>query len=436
MTGKKIVLVGAGSVVFTQGFIMDLLEQKNGQRWHLALVDTDADVLKGMQRLCQKMIAARGGDLQLSCSTDRKEVLSGADYVVSTIGVGGRRAWEQDVFISRKYGIFHPVGDSVGPGGISRAMRMIPAVVGLVEDMMVYCPQARFFNYSNPMTAIVRATIKKTGFPVIGLCHGVKNGQRRIARFAGLDPSRTTALAAGVNHMVFMYDLRCDGKDAWQQVRSQLERTKGSAQSEIGPLSRSVIETYGVYPVSDDRHYSEFTEESMLEGRYYGKTLGIDAYSFEGTIEYGDQVFADSMRLASSDSELPKEFFQRFDGEHEQLIEIIDSLERDERKIYHVNMPNGHALPELPADAVLELPAAATASGFKALQLPDFPGHLYGEIRKHIEIVEKTVDAGLSGDRELFLEAIMMGGYMADESQAAALTNELIEAQKRYLPQF
>ena len=122
---RKIVLVGAGSAVFTKGLLLDIIERRDEQ-WSVGLVDTDPVALDVIDKLSRKMVEQKGADIELSASVDRRDILPGADYVVSTIGVGGRRAWEQDVFIPRKYGVYQPVGDTVGPGGLSRAMRMIP----------------------------------------------------------------------------------------------------------------------------------------------------------------------------------------------------------------------------------------------------------------------------------------------------------------------
>jgi len=197
------VIIGAGSAMFTQGLVMDLIKNPGKSRWHLALVDVDAEVLASITKLIRKILEAKNADVELSASTDRRDVLSGADYVISTIGVGGRRAWEQDVFIPRKYGIYQPVGDTAMPGGISRAMRMIPAVIDIARDIMRLCPDARFFNYSNPMTVICRAVRKAAGFPVTGLCIGVQGSEWYIADLAGLEREKVTSCSVGVNHLSF-----------------------------------------------------------------------------------------------------------------------------------------------------------------------------------------------------------------------------------------
>ena len=149
---EKYVIIGAGSAMFTRGLVADLIQR--GEALNLALVDIDSGALAVAEGLTAKMIAARHAPITLTASTDRREALPGATVVICTVGVGGRRAWEQDVFIPRKYGIFQPVGDSVMPGGTSRALRMIPAMVAIAEDVLDLTPDALFFNYGNPMSPV------------------------------------------------------------------------------------------------------------------------------------------------------------------------------------------------------------------------------------------------------------------------------------------
>ena len=118
----------------------------------------------------------------MSAALDRKDVLKGATVVITTIGVGGRRAWEQDVFVPRKYGIYMPVGDTVGPGGTSRALRMIPDMVDIARDVLDLAPDALFFNYANPMSPVCRGVLKATGAKMVGLCHGTIDTARWIAK--------------------------------------------------------------------------------------------------------------------------------------------------------------------------------------------------------------------------------------------------------------
>jgi len=450
---KKMVILGAGSAMFTQGLIMDVMRNPGKHKWHLALVDVDEQSALAMFRLAKKMVAAKDADLELSMSTNRRDVLSGADYVVSTIGVGGRRAWEQDVFIPRKYGVYQPVGDTMMPGGISRAMRMVPAMVDVVRDIEGLCPKSRFFNYSNPMAIICRAIAKGTGFPMTGLCIGVPHSQWYISDFAGLDREKVSSLSVGINHMTFMYDFRYEGSPAWDRVRAKLDkefredfdptaldRFHGDAQSEIfylgEPYAWTFFRKHGAYPAPGDRHITEFFTELFPGGNYYGRKLGIDAYSFEGTISMGDRIHENAMQVAMSDEPLDDSFFSKSSGEHEQLMEIINSIEGDDRKIYSVNLPNRGAVSNLPYESVIEMPAVATATGFHPLQIRDFPDHLAGIVTRHLSIVELAAAAALNGDRNLFVESILLGGYLPDRKTVEAMVAELISVQREYLPQF
>ncbi len=137
---EKLVLIGAGSTNFTGALVTAVV--KCGWECELGLVDIDPKALAIAEGLAKKVIAARNASMKLITSTDRRDVLPGATVVVTTIAVGGRRAWEQDVFIPRKYGINQPVGDSVMPGGTSRCLRMIPPMVAIAKDVLDLCPQA------------------------------------------------------------------------------------------------------------------------------------------------------------------------------------------------------------------------------------------------------------------------------------------------------
>lgn len=449
---KKLVIIGAGSSMFTQGFAMDLIKNPGKYKWHLSLVDIDPKALESISKLIGKMFAAKNADVELSYSTDRCDVLPGADYVVATIGVGGRRAWEQDVFIPRKYGVFQPVGDTAMPGGISRSMRMIPAMLDITKDVMRLCPNAVFINYSNPMTNICRAVRKVTDFPMIGLCIGVEESVRYLAELAGVDRNKVTYLSAGLNHLTFIYDFRYEGQDVFPHVIEKYRELKSKSDfSQVGkqflemgeasielkdPFGLSFLETHGAFPAPGDRHVTEFFTERFPGGKYYCGQLGIDAYSFENTIRFGDKIYAEADQEAHSEKPLPEGFFGRINGEHEQLMEIINSMDNDERKLFSTNLPNNGVIPNLPKDSIIEIPAFAGADGFNPMAQYHFPDKLAGMIMKFIAISEVTVEAALKGDRKLFAEAILMGGYLQDEAAVNRMVDELLKTQGQYLPQF
>ena len=447
---NKIVLIGAGSAVFTRGLVADLILFDDLGPWELGLVDVDPTALETAEGLSRRMVESREANIAIRASTDRRELLPGANVVVSTIGVGGRRAWETDVAIPRKYGVFQPVGDSVMPGGISRAMRMIPTLVELARDVQALCPDAWFFNYSNPMTANCWAVREATGMPVVGLCHGLFHVERQLAEFLDAPPEEVTSLFAGLNHLTFIFDLRWQGRDAWPIVREKLaaERSRPADERNLGrtfadgfkaadnPFSWSLFDAYGAYPAVNDRHVVEFFPERFPGGRYYGKTLGLDAFSVEEIIAWGDERYAAMRRQALGEEPLDERIFERTAGEHEQLLYILRSMHRDERRVFSVNLPNQGAVPNLPPDAVLELPAAATATGLRPLQIPDFPDPLAAIVTRKLAATRLTVEAALTGDRKLFVEALLTDGAVTEREAAEKMGDELLTAQQRYLPQF
>lgn len=429
MTRRKIVLIGAGSASFSQGLVADLI--MTGKQWQLGLVDVDPVALETADGLSRRMIAARNADIVVEASTDRRDILAGADAVVTTISVGGRRAWEADVLIPRKYGIFQPVGDTVMAGGISRAMRMIPALVAIAKDVAKLCPHATFINYSNPMTANCWAVRKATGVNVIGLCHGVHDVTRELAAFIGAPPNEVTALFMGVNHFTWIYDLRWKGEDAWPLVRARVAQGV-----DRDPFSWSLFATYGAYPAVNDRHVSEFFPERFPQGRYDGKQLGVDAFSFERTIARGDSRYAAMHAQAIGEAPLNEALFARAEGEHEQLIDILASLWEDKQRIFSVNLPNQGAVPGLPPEAILEIPAAATGRGFLPLHVPSLPSALVAPIARRVAAHALTVEAALTGERELWQEALLADGTVTDPIIAARLVEEMLMAHRTHLPQF
>ena len=447
----KIVLIGAGSAVFTRGLVADLILLRELGPWELGLVDIDVTALETAEGLSRKMVESQGADVKIAASTDRRDLLPGADVVVTTIGVGGRRAWETDVEIPRKYGVYQPVGDSILPGGISRAMRVIPQLVEIARDVQALCPQAWFFNYANPMTSNCWAIREATGLPVVGLCHGLFHVERQLAEFLEIPAEELTSLYVGLNHLTFIYDLRHNGRDMWPAVREKLAREKVSSNGQgkyLGqtfaedfaaadnPFSWSIFEAYGAYPAVNDRHVVEFFPESFPKGDYYGLTLGVDAFSHAEIVAWGDERYAAMRRQALGEESLDESVFQRSAGEHEQLLYILRSIGRDERKVFSVNMPNRGAVPNLPADAVLEMPAAATATGLRPLQMLDFPDRLAALVTRRLASVRATVEAALTGDRGLFIEALLLDGAVTNRAVAEKMGEELLVAHKHHLPQF
>ena len=446
-TPENIVLIGAGSASFTRGLLADLM--RHGAACDLGLVDTDPAALAIAEALAKKMIDFRKAPIRLRASTDRRAILPGATAVICTVGVGGRRAWEQDVFIPRKYGIYQPVGDTVMPGGTSRALRMIPAMVAIARDVQELCPDALFFNYGNPMAPVCRAIRKATGANVTGLCHGVTHVAHFIAQQLGVEASRMRYSAVGINHLTWFTEVRVDGANAMPELQSLARRKLARASSPANvdnAFTWQLVQLFGAFPAVLDRHVCEFFPHLFSKaGSYYGRTLGvsdgittpgIDIYSFEDTIESGDLGFAEMRKHAFAPGPLPANYFDQFSGEHEQVLDLISSIRYDNDNFYSANLPNHGQVPNLPAEAIVESPVIASAAGLRPIMQPPLAPGLAGTLATRFQWVETVVEAALEGSRDKFVQALLIDGAVDSIDVACRLADDLLEAQAAYLPQF
>lgn len=454
MNKEKIVLIGAGSAMFTRGLVVDLI--RKGWECDLSLVDIDEDALVSAEGVARKIIETTGSKVKLRVSLDRRDVLKGATSVICTIGVGGRRAWEKDVLIPRKYGIFQPVGDTIMPGGSSRALRMIPVMVEIAQDVMELAPNALFFNYGNPMSAVCRGVKKATKANMVGLCHGVFHVEKYLAQQLGVKHDRIQAAAMGINHLTWFTEFRVDGQDAFPLLK-QIAREKvtqdlegkdiGTSFMEAGtdkkgdvvdnPLSWQLFELFGAFPAVLDRHVAEFFPAMFKrKGSYFGKTLGVESYSFEKVIAWGDKIYNDMWDIATSKEPLKIEYIESISGEHEQATDIIEDIRFDRRRIYSVNIPNVGQVSNLPLGAVIECPGVTDATGITPIFQKELPASIVGTLTGKFMWVETIVEAALEGDLEKFKQALVLDGSVDSLIDASNLASELLEAQAKYLPQF
>lgn len=431
---EKVVLIGAGSAMFTRGLVADLI--RRGWEGEVALVDTDPAALEVAEKLTRKMLALGKSPLRVQASTDRRDVLPGATAVICTIGVGGRRAWEKDVFIPRQHGIFQPVGDSVMPGGTSRALRMVPPMVAIARDVLELCPQALFFNYGNPMPPVCRAVRKATGANLVGLCHGVFHVGKLLAGILEVAPEDLHYTAVGLNHLTWFTELRADGVDLMPKLR-EIARERLAQPTTDHPFTWELTDLFGAFPAVLDRHVTEFFPHLFRgQNSYYGKTLGVDAFSFEATIAHGDRIFAEMREAALAEGPLPASYLAGVGGEHEQVTEIIECIRQDTGRVFSANLPNGGQIPNLPADAVVESPCIADGAGLRAIQQPPLSAGIAGTLATRCQWVETVVDAALTGDRDLVVQALLLDGAVTSVEVARRLADDLLTAHREHLAAF
>ena len=440
----KIVIIGAGSTVFTPGLIADLTGSTLFADATVALVDINASSAQAMARYAERVARERGVGLRIECTTDRREVLSGADFVTVTIAVGGVKAWERDVRIPEAHGVYQTVGDSVGPGGVFRALRHVPELVAIAADMEELCPDAWLFNYTNPLTALVRAVHKSSRIRCAGLCHGVLHTRQAIAHDLGFNPAGLSLTAAGINHLAWVLDLRHDGQDVYSRFRELVRGWQRSAPPPSGDpyegfqeVSARLMELYGYYPSPGDRHVAEFFPFFLRQtgdGLGYGLQSGLDMTN--DVLASRDERWDRIVDQAEGRAELDHALFDEA-REGERVVSIMEAIVMDRPLLeLAVNVRNDGLIPNLPAHAVVEVPGVADGRGVYGIAVGALPEGIAGILAARVRQQEITVDAALAGDRALTLQALLADPLVPSVETATAMLNEALEAHAMLLPQF
>jgi alpha-galactosidase len=262
--------------------------------------------------------------------------------------------------------------------------------------------------------------------------------------------------AAGINHLTWFTEVRVDGQNAMPQLkRIAVEklaggvfpkhgdpRTSSSPWDESGlnvdyPFAWQLFQLLGAFPAVLDRHVTEFFPRLFPgEKSYYGRTLGVDAFPFEAVVELGDRVYQEMEEHAISPDPLPADYFDRISGEHEQVVDIIESIRRDSGRVYAANLPNRGQVPNLPPEVIVESLVVADAAGLRPIGLPPLDSALAGTLATRYQWAETVVDAALLGSREKFVQALLLDGAVSSIEAAEQLADNLLQAQAEYLPQF
>jgi alpha-galactosidase len=236
MPNVKIAMIGAGSMTFSRGLIADVVQCEALQGATLALYDIDFPRAELMAAVGRRYAEFAGADVTLEAVPGRRAALEGASFVTCTIAVGGLDAWMADMRIPQEHGITQSVGDSVGPGGISRALRHVPVVVEVARDMASLCPDAWLLNYSNPMSCLCIAVRRESSINAVGLCHGLFGTLSRLAEVLEVHREELRAEAAGINHLTWITTLQRDGQDVYPALRERLQAGLGEAVRPLRPV--------------------------------------------------------------------------------------------------------------------------------------------------------------------------------------------------------
>ncbi|WP_326758144.1 alpha-glucosidase/alpha-galactosidase [Streptomyces phaeochromogenes] len=411
MTEVKIAFVGAGSVVFTQGLLADLFAFPELGHARIALHDIDEERLATAEGAARHIADERGAKPTITAHLDRRAALEGADFVVNTVQVGMNDATRTDFDVPARYGVRQTIGDTLGIGGIFRALRTFPVLRGLAEDMAELCPHALLLNYTNPMAMNVLYLSRiAPALRVTGLCHSVYWTMHDLSQLVGVPFEEVSYLAAGVNHQAWVLRFERDGRDLHPLLDAAIAKDPGL-------LRRVRVDMYrrlGHYPTETSEHSAEYVPWYLHHDTEIER-LRLPVGAYLGIIEENTAEYERTRRALLAETPLPVE------GTMEYAPQVIHSVVTGTPRTIYGNVPNRGLIDNLPADSVVEVPCLADALGVQPTRVGSLPPQCAALNSAYVSVTDLVVRAATDGDPRHIRHAAM-----ADPATAAALPVERI----------
>ena len=442
--GPKIVMVGGGSYNWGPSLLSDLVQAPEMEGSEVVLLDPDLQAAAEIRAVAERYAAVFGKTFHLRVTNDEASAFRDADFVMITISTGGLDAMALDLAIPEKYGVFHTVGDTAGPGGWARTLRNVPVMVHLGQQISRYAPHAVVLNYTNPMATLTGALAESSGLRVVGLCHGVFDNYHMLEKLFGVQEKDLNVRFSGTNHFFWILDFTVKGQSGYPLLREKLgTRTLDDVLRDLMrddeqdtlhrnfALSSELYTQYGYLPYFGDRHTCEF-----IPGYITPTTDSLAPFRLvRTTIEQRKET-----RLAARDKALklaagaiPPPARSR-----ETAVDMMVALSTGKPFIDVVNVPNIGQVDNLPRRAVVETLGMVDHLGFRPIAAGPLPPFIQPLVAPHCACQLVTLDAALKGDRELALQALMLDPLCSHLSHTRIrdLGTDLMAAQRDLLPQF
>ncbi len=394
----KIVIIGAGSVVFTRRLLQDVVTTPSLAASEISLVDIDPERLDLIGRFAKRLVSDSAVEATVEMTTDRAEGLSDADYVITTIRVGDDLSIDQGIPL--KYGVDQSVGDTIGPGGVFKALRTVPSLLDICRDIEEICPDAWLLQYTNPMAISCWTIADATEVQAVGLCHSVQRTTQQLADYIGAPPESVSVWAAGINHMAWFLKFERDGQDAYPALWDALEDDDTYARD---PVRFEVMRHFGYFVSESTRHMSEYVPYFRTTPDRIGQ-FGLD------------QISADLARLEKRN----EEYFGRMEEElasdtpltaetsDEYACRIMSAMETGAPTVINGNVPNEGLITNLPERACVEVPCLVDRLGVHPMTVGDLPPHLAALNRANIAVQELASRAVLESSRDDARHAVLL----------------------------
>ena len=427
----KITLIGAGSTVFAKNLLGDILSFPELAGSHIALMDINDERLATSSVVAHKVAEAVGAKPEITTHTDRLTALDGADYAINMIQVGGYKpGTEIDFEIPKKYGLRQTIADTLGIGGIMRALRTIPVMLDMCHDMeAVASPDLTFLNYVNPMCMNTWAVTRATKVKTVGLCHSVQGTAEQLAHDIHVPIDEINYLCAGINHMAFYLKFERDGVDLYPQIRDVV--TEGRVP-DGNRVRYEMLTRLGYFVTESSEHFAEYTPYFIRRDRpdlIERFKVPLDEY----IRRCENQIAGWHKMKAEYESDAPITVKRS----HEYGSLIIHSIETGTPRVVYGNVANEGLIDNLPQGCCVELPVLVDKNGLQPTKIGSLPPQLAALMQTNINVQSLTVEAALTGKKEHVYHAAIFDPHTAAEltlDEIYSMVDELLAAHGDYIP--
>lgn len=423
---RKVTVIGAGST-YTPELIEGLIDRRDSLPvGNITLMDIHAEKLDIIARLSARMLAAAGFKGRLVTTQNLEEALTGADYVMAQIRVGGLEARIRDEKIPLKYGLLGQ--ETTGIGGFMNALRTIPEIMNIARTIERVAPDAWLINFSNPSGILTETVLNHTQVRMIGLCNGpicmLEDIRKNLAKGRAFDYTYV-----GLNHLSWITSVVADGEELIGTADFTKGMPTGPKNIPSLPFSETLLKTIGGYPAGYLSYY--YLREAQIK-------KGMEAQQSRGELCMDIEKKLLTLYQDETLSHKPEELSQRGGALYSTAaISLVDAIENDRQDLQVVNVLNGGAIPFMDVDDAVEAACIVGKDGAKPVKVASFDNrHIVG-LMKAVKAYEKlAVQAGLHGDYEAALQALLVHPLVGDYDRAKPALDEMLEANKAYLPAF
>lgn len=427
----KTSIIGGASITWMPTFINDLSNCGSMQGGEVCLYDIDTENQEIIREFSEKLMREKGKDIRIHVVGTLDEALAGADFVVCTVLIGTHDVWKDEMNIIHKYGMEHPKGMSVGPGGLAMGLKQIPWIVALAKRMEEICPDAWLLNLSNPMQSISLAVERYTSVKYLGLCHGVTNTISRMMALIGEDESKINYTLGGVNHFEIITKIEKDGENLLERVactNEKIQREKGHS-GEI--VTAETYRLFDGYPCNEDIHVIEFLPYYIHKGGRL-EDYELTHNYIENRIKGRDKRWAEIKAYIAGEKKR-EEVVEEHSSE--KLAEIIDAVCRNEPMYMYANVTNHGYIDNLPNTMCVEVPVVIHRNGYEGVCIGSMPKALAALSTVHGAVQDLTVDAAMTGDRHAALQALSLDPmcYTLTLDERKSMLDELLHNGAAYM---